>query len=144
MKNTNIITPTTTSDGAFILEPLAYVPTVGQKPGKFIDMRWDLEPRKDGGARKFLVLVVELDEKDALGQPVQVPQSFNMLSGGRGLSALKNQMGSFLGAPLTPLQLAKLTPATVVGKPVIVVYKTDHLGHIVFEKYLPGNVTKPA
>jgi hypothetical protein len=137
MSNNNI-------DNELILEPLVYEPTVGDKPGTFIDMGWDLVPKKNGDPVKDLFLVTELEEKNELGQPVQVRQSFNMLPGGRGLSAYKRQMESFLGKPLTRLQLAqKPDRALVVGKRVIIVYKTDHLGHVVFDKYLPGKAAQP-
>jgi hypothetical protein len=133
------ITSNDNNDNAFVLEPLVYEPTVGEKPGKFIAMDWDTVPKKNGDPVKDLFLIAELEEKDELGQPVQVKQSFNMLPRGRGLSDYKKQMTSFLGKPLTRLQLAqKPDPALVVGKPVIVVYKMDHLDHVVFDMYLPG------
>lgn len=139
--NTNI---TTLNNDTFILEPLVYEPTVGEKPGKFITMDWDIAPKPNGDPVKDLFLVTELEEKNELGQPVQVTQKFNMLPRGRGLSEYKKQMQSFLGQPLTRLQLAqKPDPALVVGKPVVVVYKMDHLNHVVFDKYIPAVTTQP-
>jgi hypothetical protein len=133
------------ADNDLILEPLVYEPTVGEKPGKFIELGWDLEPKPNGTLVKDLFLKVELEEKDELGQPVQVTQRFNMLPRGRGLSDYKKQMESFLGRPLTRLELAqKPDRSLVVGKPVVVVYKVDHLNHVVFEKYQPRNVQQPA
>jgi len=131
-------------DKDLILEPLVYQPTEGSKPGKFTAMRWDLEPKKNGDPRKDLVLVVELEEKDELGQPIQIEHTFNMLPNGRGVAQYKSQMESFLTKPLTRLQLAqKPDPALVVGKQVNVVYKKNHLNHIVFDKYLPAVAPQP-
>lgn len=141
--NTNI-NNNNNSENAFVLEPLVYQPTVGEKPGKFISMDWNVAPKPNGDPVKELILVAELEEKNELGQLVQVPQKFNMLPRGRGLSEYKKQMHSFLGKPLTRLQLAqKPDPSLVVGKPVVVVYKMDHLNHVVFDKYLPAATTQP-
>ena len=138
-------TTTANSDNEFILEPLVYKPTEGEKPGKFIAMDWNTVPKPNGDPVKDLYLITELEEKNELGQPVQVKQVFNMLPRGRGLSAFKKQMKFFLERPLTPLELAKkLDPALVVGKPVIVVYNKDHLNHVVFDKYLPVKPTQSA
>lgn len=127
------------NDNTFVLEPLVYEPTEGPKTGKFIDMRWDCELKKNGTQTKDMVLVVELEEKDELGQTVKVEQPFNMLPNGRGLSAFKKQMQSFFGKPLTKVQLAGLKKEIVVGKPVIVNYRKNHLGRVGFDSYLPAN-----
>jgi len=127
------------NDNAFVLEPLVYEPTVGTKTGKFTDMRWDCEPKKNGAQKKDLVLVAELEEQDELGEPVKVEQTFNMLPNGRGLSAFKTKMESFFGNPLTRVQLAGFKKDNVVGKPVIVRFTKNHLGRVVFDTYLPAN-----
>jgi len=133
----------TNMDETFVIEPLVYVPTVGAKPGRFIDMRWEAEARQNGDPRKDLVLVVELEEKDASGQPFRVPHAFNMLPRGRGKSDFKKQMESFFEKPLTPAQLAGLKKSIIVGQPVIVNYKKDHLDHVVFDRYAPVKPTPP-
>ncbi len=147
-KNNNNSTTGTNSSNLnaikFVLEPLAFVPTKGDKPGKFIGMRLDTEPYKNGSPRKDLVLVVELEENNELGESVQVEQAFNLLPGGRGSSAFKKQMHSFFGQPLTAIQLAGLSAELVVGKSVTVRYKENHLGHVVFDAYLPAATTQPA
>jgi hypothetical protein len=123
----------------FVIEPLTYEPTVGAKVGRFIDMRWETDPNRNGTPRKDLVLVTEL--VDDSGQTVQVPRAFNMLPRGRGKSDFKKQMESFLETPLTKAQLAGLKKTMVVGKPVIMNYKKDHLGHVVFDKFAPVKLT---
>jgi hypothetical protein len=126
---------TAVNDDTFEIEALAFVPTVGEKPGKFVDMRWDTNPYKSGAPRKDLVLESEMD--DGHGQLVRFPRAFNMLPRGRGKSDFKKQMESFLGQPLTKQQLAGLKRNIVVGKPVILKFKKDHLDHVVFDRYLP-------
>jgi len=130
-------------DNTFVIEPLVYTPTVGGKPGRFIDLRWDETTKKNGAPRKDLLTVVELEEKDDSGQPFQVTQAFNMLARGRGKAEFKKQLESFLGTPLSPAQLAAFKKEWIVGKAVLVNYKTDHLGHVVFDKYTPVKATEP-
>ncbi|MGD0816458.1 MAG: hypothetical protein ABSA83_22945 [Verrucomicrobiota bacterium] len=144
--NTKINTASDTpnaNDSVFVIEQLKYQATVGGKAGRFVDMVWDTEPMKNGAPRKELVLGVELEERDDSGQPFQVRQAFNFLPRGRGKTEFKKQMESFFGAPLTPAQLAGFSKASIVGKPVIVNYKTDHLGHVVFDKFTPVMPTQP-
>jgi hypothetical protein len=126
---------TATNDETFEIEALTFVPAEGEKPGKFVDMRWDTNPYKNGAPRKDLVLETELD--DGNGQLVRYARAFNMLPRGRGRSDFKKQMESFLEQPLTKPQLAGLRKAIVVGKPVILKFKKDHLDHVVFDRYLP-------
>jgi hypothetical protein len=138
IQNNNI-----SDDSTFVIEPVTYEPTVGPKPGRFVDMSWDTTPKKNDAPPKDLVLVVELEEKDDSGSAFQIKQAFNMLPGGRGKAEFKKQMNSWREKPLTPGELAKLKKEIVVGKPVIVNYKTDHLSHIVFDKYLPAKAAQP-
>jgi hypothetical protein len=124
------------SEDIFVIEPLTYEPTVGAKVGRFVDMRWDTKFEENGDpVKKDLVLVTELVDDN--GQTVLVPRAFNMLPRGRGKSDFKKQMESFLETPLTKAQLAGLKKVMVVGKPVILNYRKDHLGHVVFDKYTP-------
>jgi hypothetical protein len=132
------------STDSFVIEPLVYQPTVGGKPGRFVDMGWYTTPKANGSPRKELVLEVELEEKDDGGQPIKVAQSFNFLPRGRGKSDFVKQMASYFGTPLTPTQLAGLKKDLLVGKPVVVHYTTNHLGHVVFDKYTaPGKPAQP-
>lgn len=133
----------TNTDDTFVIEPLVYQPTVGAEQGRFIDMRWETEPSKNGDPRKDLVLVVELEKKDDTGQPFQVPHAFNMLPRGRGKAEFKKQMESFLETPLTPAQLAGFKKDMIIGKQVTINYKEDHLEHVVFDRYTPAKPTEP-
>lgn len=143
----NIITTPTANDDAFILEPLPYQPTVGPKPGEFIDVYRNTAPKNNGAPCNDLIIATKLDERDALGQPIVVLKTMNMLPRGRGAAEFKTQMESFLGKPLTPLQLAKplvpLAKKLLVGQRVIVNYKTDHLGHVVFDSFTPETKNVP-
>jgi hypothetical protein len=141
--STNISTTSTSpQDEAFVIEAFVYTPTVGEKPGRFIDMSWQNEPKKNGAVRKDLLVVVELEEKIANGQHVQVTHSFNFHPRGRGKSQFKKLMEGFLERPLTPEQLAGFSKTTIIGKPVIVNYNTDRFGHVVFHNYLPVKQTE--
>jgi hypothetical protein len=139
MSNLTNNTASDDKDVIFVIEPLAYEATVGLKPGRFTDMRWNEAPEKNGAPRRDLVLEAALEEKDGSGKPITIAQSFNFLPRGRGKSDFKRQMESYFGKPLTPVQLAGLSKDLLVGKPVVVNYKQNHLGRVVFDKY-----TQPA
>lgn len=129
-------------DGIFVIEQPDYKPTVGEKTGKFIDMKWDLTPKKNV-PRKDLILTVELDEKDEVGNHVKVEQTFNMLHRGRGTTEFKKQMSKWLGRDLTPVELAGFQKAFVLNKPVIVNYKLNRFKAVAFDGYLPVTPTEP-
>lgn len=131
------------NNDTFMIEPLVFEPTVGAEPGRFIDMAWDETPKKNGAPRKDLVFVVELEKKDDSGQPFQVRHALNMLPKGRGKGDFKKLMEGFFETPLTPVQLASFSKALIVGQPVMVNYKQDHLGHVVFDKYTPVKAAQP-
>jgi len=134
-------TPANTTDSdTFVIEPLAYQPTLGEKPGRFIDMQWDTTPRKNNAQRRDLVLIVELNEN---GEHFKVPFHFNFLPRGRGKTEFKDQMESFFGNPLTPNQLAGLKKDVIVHKSVIVRYTPHPRGGVEFDKFLPVPPAQP-
>jgi hypothetical protein len=126
-------------DETFVIEEPEYKPTVGPKIGKFIDMRWNITPKKNAAPRKDLILAVELDEKDEAGSNVKVEHTFNMLPRGRGTSEFKKQMSSWLGRELTSKERAGLQKAFVVNKPVVVNYQLNRFKAVAFDGYLPVN-----
>ena len=130
----------TSETETFVIEPLAFRPTIGEHHGRFVDMHWDDSPKKNNAPRHDLVLVTELQDEN--GQPVPVPHRFNCLPRGRGKSEFVKQMKSFFGQSLTAMQLAGLKKDLIVGKPVIVSYKQGPRGGIEFDKYLPAQTAQ--
>jgi hypothetical protein len=147
MKNNEQIVKTMSNnteikDEVFVIEELQFKPEAKAYPGRFTQMRWDQEPKKDGTPVKDLVLVTELEQKFESGQPIHIEHRFNMLPKGRGKAEFKKQMGSWRGGQaMTDQELAGLKKSTVVGKPVVTVYKVDHLGHTVFDRFNPHELS---
>jgi hypothetical protein len=137
MSNLNNSPASNHEDATFVIEPLSYTATVGGKLGRFTDMEWVTTLKPNGSPRQDLIITEELEELDANGKPITVSQSFNFLPRGRGRSEFKKQMESYFGTPLTPAQLAGFSKSTIVGKAVIVNYNENHLGHVIFDSYLP-------
>ena len=139
--NSTPVTPTTSETDTFVIEPLAFKPTIGEHHGRFVSMEWDTTPKKKDQPRRDLVLVAEL--KDENGQLVPVPHRFNCLPRGRGVNEFKKQMEYFFGKKLTAVQLAGLKRDILVDKPVIVRYKKGIRDGVTFDKYLPAQTAQP-
>ena len=143
--NTNIPSSTNTNipnSSLDVLVPLPFNPEPITYKGRFISKAWDTEA-KDGQPCRDLVVQVALDEKNALDQPFVIERRYNMLRRGRGIHDFSEEMKSYLGRELTPVELAQQNRIVLDGQPVRVAYKHGRGKGATFDTFLPVETTPP-
>ncbi|MEI8290607.1 MAG: hypothetical protein WCH99_14150 [Verrucomicrobiota bacterium] len=119
------------------LEPTKTKAAEGKYAGRFTNMCIDNTPRRNGSARKDLLITVQVDNPGE-GEPAELVQVFNLLSGKRGKSQFKKGISSWIKRDVSDAELNKFSKAIIMDKPVVCSYITNKLGNgVMFDTYLP-------